>query len=111
TAGLPSPVSRRTAGVVADQLASETIAYTQAHRRPASSAARMISGRTVAFLLLVALLVILTVVPLATVVVGSFRPMGMPLSAGWTLQHYTQVWGDAYTYVLVRNTLVFALGA
>src|SRR5262245_18862751 len=70
-----------------------------------------ITGRMIVFLLLAALLVVLTIVPLATVVVGSFRPTGMPLSTGWTLEHYASVWGDPYTYVLLRNTFIFAFGS
>ena len=35
----------------------------------------------------------------------------MPLSPGWTLDHYVKIWSDPYTYVLVRNTLVFAVGS
>ena len=53
----------------------------------------------------------LTLVPLATVIVGSFRPLGLPLSPGWTLEHYVKIWSDPYTYLLVRNTIVFATGS
>jgi iron(III) transport system permease protein len=88
-------------------IAAHPSAFPHASRR----ASRLISGRTLAFLLLAALLVILTVVPLATVIVGSFRPMGMPLSPGWTVEHYVTIWTDPYTYALLADTLVFALGS
>ncbi len=60
---------------------------------------------------LLAALVILTAVPLATVVVGSFRPEGLPLSAGWTLAHYIGIWSSAATYRLLGDTLLFAFGS
>src|ERR1700752_2701418 len=86
---------------VTEQLASDTIGIAQPRPRTVATARpRFLTGRMLAFVLLAMLLALLTVVPLATVVVGSFRPMGLPLSAGWTLDHYAQVWGDAYTYVL-----------
>jgi iron(III) transport system permease protein len=96
---------------MADQLASPTVLRARPARRSGFGMAGLIRGRTVVFLLLTALLLVLTVVPLATVVVGSFRPFGLPLSAGWTLDHYIKVWSDPYTYVLVSNTLLFALGS
>jgi iron(III) transport system permease protein len=79
------------------------------HRRDGLS--RLIPARTVTFAGLAILLVFLTLVPLATVIVGSFRPMGLPLSPGWTLDHYVKIWSDPYTYMLVRNTVVFAVGS
>jgi iron(III) transport system permease protein len=57
------------------------------------------------------LLVILTVVPVITVLVGSFRPLGLPLTSGWTLGHYVSIWTNSYTYSLLFNTLVFAFGS
>jgi iron(III) transport system permease protein len=72
---------------------------------------RLIPARTATFVGLAVLLVFLTLVPLATVIVGSFRPLGLPLSPGWTLEHYVKIWSDPYTYVLVRNTIVFATGS
>ena len=97
---------------MADQLASETIAYPQKHRLP--SAPRHRASSAVALSpssLLTALLVVLTVVPLATVVIGSFRPFGLPLSPGWTFEHYVTIWSDPYTYALLKDTLIFALGS
>src|SRR5262249_40055853 len=96
---------------VTGQLASQTIGLAQKRRAARVATPGFISGRVIALLLLAALLVVLTIVPLATVVVGSFRPTGMPLSSGWTLEHYTSVWGDPYTYVLLGNTLIFAFGS
>ena len=57
------------------------------------------------------LLVLLTVVPLVLLLVGSFRPDGLPLAAGWTFAHYIDVWGSAYDWWLVVNTLIFAGGS
>src|SRR5678809_1547499 len=59
-------------------------------------------------LALAALLLVLTVVPVLTVIVSSFRPSGLPLSDGWTLQHFAKVWSTASTYRLVADTLIFA---
>jgi iron(III) transport system permease protein len=54
------------------------------------------------------LLVLLTLVPLVVLLVASLRPEGLPSSPGWTLDHYTEVWGSARNWRLVANTLVFA---
>src|SRR5690606_24186341 len=59
----------------------------------------------------VLLLTVLTVVPLLMVLVASFRPAGIPNSAGWTFAHYLRVWGDPFTYRLVGNTMLFAVGS
>jgi iron(III) transport system permease protein len=61
--------------------------------------------------LLAVLLALLTVLPVATVIVASFRPSGLPLSDGWTLEHFFKVWSSAYSYRLVWQTLVFAAGS
>lgn len=53
-------------------------------------------------------LALLTLVPLAVLLVGSFRPDGLPTTPGWTVAHYVRVWGSAYNWRLVANTLVFA---
>jgi iron(III) transport system permease protein len=53
-------------------------------------------------------LVLLTLVPLAVLLVASLRPEGLPSSPGWTLDHYTEVWGSARHWRLVANTLVFS---
>src|SRR6185437_6001870 len=53
-------------------------------------------------------LAVLTLVPLAILLVGSFRPDGLPSSRGWTLDHYIAVWGSPYDWQLVADTLVFA---
>jgi iron(III) transport system permease protein len=67
--------------------------------------------RVVLAVVLALLIGALTVVPLATVVVGSFRPMGFVGGEGFTLEHYAQVWGSAHTWDLIANTLVFAAGS
>lgn len=58
-----------------------------------------------------ALLVLLTVVPLTLLLVGSFRPDGLPLTSGWTFAHYIDVWGSAYDWWLVADSLIFAGGS
>lgn len=86
-------------------------AFEIARSRPSLVLPRLGGGRAFAFLILVGILLLLTVVPLVTVMVGSFRPTGMPLGQGWTLANYARVWGDPYTYTLMKNTLAFALGS
>lgn len=71
---------------------------------------RWFSSRFDALVLLV-VLALLTIVPVITVIVGSFRPFGLPLSSGWTIQHYVSIWSAPYTYTLLVNTLLFAVGS
>lgn len=73
--------------------------------------ARYVGAKWLLFLALAALLAVLTVVPLITVLVSSLRPLGLPLGSEWTLDHYREVWSSAYTYELVWQTLVFAVGS
>lgn len=56
-------------------------------------------------------LIVLTIVPLAVLLIGSVRPEGLPSSPGWTLNHYKEIWGSAYSWLLVANTLIFAGGS
>ncbi|HEY8694960.1 MAG TPA: iron ABC transporter permease [Chloroflexota bacterium] len=58
-----------------------------------------------------AVLVVLTLSPVAAVVIASFRPSGLPASAGWTIEHYVSVWTDGYTYRALGQTVIFALGS
>ena len=62
-------------------------------------------------LALAAVVAILTLVPVVTVIVGSLRPFGLPLSPGWTVQHYVNIWSAPYTYTLLLHTVVFAVGS
>jgi iron(III) transport system permease protein len=50
----------------------------------------------------------LTLAPLFTLLIGSFRPDGLPSSPGWTFEHYLEVWGTARIWRLLANSLVFA---
>ena len=50
----------------------------------------------------------LTLAPLFTLLIGSFRPDGLPSSPGWTFEHYMEVWGTARMWRLLANSLVFA---
>jgi iron(III) transport system permease protein len=59
---------------------------------------------------LLALLAYLVAVPLALLLVASFRPSGLPLDAGWGVGHYRTVYGDPDFWALLGNTLQFALG-
>ena len=59
---------------------------------------------------LLLLLLYLVAVPLALLLVASFKPTGLPLDPGWSVQHFAEVYGDAGFYRLLGNTLIFALG-
>ena len=55
------------------------------------------------------LLALLTLSPVLAVLVGSFRPQGLPLSAGWTVKHYVDVWTAGATYLALLQTIIFAV--
>ena len=57
------------------------------------------------------LLTYLVLVPLALVVLSSFRPGGFPLDPGFTLANYVTAFGDPGFPALLRTTLLFALGS
>src|SRR5687768_6946902 len=57
---------------------------------------------------LIALLSALTLVPVVSVLVGSFRPEGLPLGEGWTVEHYAAIWGSPYMFGVLVRTFVFA---
>ena len=57
------------------------------------------------------LLAYLVLVPLALVVLSSFRPGGFPLDPGFTLRNYATAYGDPGFPALLRTTLLFALGS
>jgi iron(III) transport system permease protein len=57
------------------------------------------------------LLALLTLSPVLAVLVASFRPQGLPLSAGWTFKHYIEVWTAGATYAALGQTLVFAIAS
>lgn len=59
-------------------------------------------------LLLFVILFLLTMLPLMSVVAASFRPLGLPLSNGWTTEHFRDIWSSPYTYRIVFNTIIFA---
>jgi iron(III) transport system permease protein len=67
-------------------------------------------GRTLP-LLGAGLLALLTLSPVAAVLIASFRPSGLPASEGWTIEHYISVWTDGYTYRALSQTVIFALGS
>lgn len=88
-------------------------AHLMAPRASAAAALPLRAGRALGTRRLLAAgigaaLVLLTVVPLVLLLVGSFRPDGLPLTPGWTLAHYVDVWGSAYDWWIVLNTLIFA---
>ena len=60
---------------------------------------------------LVLLLLALTIVPIAVIVVGSFRPLGLLIGDSWTTEHYVKIWTDPFTYRVIGNTLVFSGGS
>ena len=53
----------------------------------------------------------LVLVPLALVILSSFRPGGFPLDPGFTLRNYATAYGDPGFPALLRTTLLFALGS
>jgi iron(III) transport system permease protein len=57
------------------------------------------------------LLAYLVLLPLALVVLSSFRPGGFPLDPGFTLQNYVTAYGDPGFPRLLGATLAFALGS
>ena len=57
------------------------------------------------------LLAWLVLVPLALVLVSSFRPTGFPLDPGWTIGNYVKTYGSAEFWELTANTAVFAVGS
>lgn len=57
---------------------------------------------------LLVIVFLLTALPLASVIMASFRPLGLPLSNGWTLSHFQDIWSSSYTYKLIFNTFIFA---
>lgn len=61
--------------------------------------------------LLGGLLAYLVAVPLAVLLVSSFRPTGLPLDPGWTLDNFFVTYGDPDFYVLVWTTVQFAFGS
>lgn len=59
---------------------------------------------------LLALLLYLVAMPLALLLVSSFKPTGLAFDPGWSLVHFQRVYGDGDFYRLLANTLQFALG-
>jgi iron(III) transport system permease protein len=53
----------------------------------------------------------LVLVPLALVILSSFRPGGFPLDPGFTLGNYVTAFGDPGFPALLRTTVFFALGS
>src|SRR5574341_494882 len=86
-----------------------------------TAAARRYSGlsiwpapmRGTMFPLLLTLLVLgLVAAPVVVLVVASFRPAGeLPFTGQvWTVATYSEIFGNASTYPLLRNTLLYAAG-
>jgi ABC-type sugar transport system permease subunit len=68
--------------------------------------AEVISNRRLFVGALGVVLALLTLGPLATVLVSSFRPDGLPLSPGWTFDNYISVWSDSYSWMLLLAWLI-----
>lgn len=75
-------------------------------RRRSGAGSRWLPG-----LSLGALLGYLVLVPIVMLVWSSFKPTGMPLEGGFTLDHYRDVYGDPATVGLAWNSIVFAFGS
>ena len=70
-----------------------------------------IFARWLPTLLLGSLLIYLVALPLVFLGISSFRPSGMPLDPGFTLDNYAEVYGSPGFWRLVRDSAVFAAGA
>jgi iron(III) transport system permease protein len=57
------------------------------------------------------LLSYLVLVPLALIVLSSFRPSGFPTDPGFTLANYFAVYGDPNFFTLLETTLSFGIGS
>ena len=57
------------------------------------------------------LLAYLVLLPLALIVISSFRPGGFPLDPGFTLANYIKAYGDPGFPALLGATVLFALGS
>src|SRR5271169_4224461 len=57
------------------------------------------------------LLADLVLLPLALLVLSSFRPGGFPFDSGFTLANYTTAFGDPGFPALLWTTLLFAFGS
>jgi iron(III) transport system permease protein len=57
------------------------------------------------------LLAYLVLLPLALIVISSFRPGGFPLDPGFTLANYVKAYGDPGFPALLGATVLFALGS
>jgi iron(III) transport system permease protein len=73
------------------------------------------TARSVAIVIVVAVLVYLVLGPLMMLVVSTFRDSqgALPFSPGatWTLENYTKVFLSPTTYQLLGTTLIFSMGA
>ncbi|MEQ8710597.1 MAG: iron ABC transporter permease [Rhodospirillales bacterium] len=68
-------------------------------------------ARWVPSLSLGVLLAWMVLVPLALVLISSFKPTGFPSDKGWTTENYSDVYFSAEFWELVGNTVQFAFGA
>lgn len=80
-------------------------------REPGSSGMARILREYALPVTLLIVLVLLALLPVAAVLLGSVRPTGMPTTPGWTLSHYLEIWTSPFTYRLIANTFVFAVGS
>ncbi|MGI9625945.1 MAG: carbohydrate ABC transporter permease, partial [Longimicrobiales bacterium] len=53
----------------------------------------------------------LVVVPLALLVLSSFKPDGFPTDPGWTLSNFRKAYGDPGFLRLLLTTLAFVVGS
>jgi iron(III) transport system permease protein len=67
--------------------------------------------RWLPFLLMGTVLGYLILVPLALLVIGSFKPEGLVLDPGFTINNYVNVYFTHDFFQLLRATLTFAIGA
>ncbi len=60
---------------------------------------------------LLPILIYLVIVPMAMLLLSSFRPTGLPADPGFTLDNYIAVYSDPSTFRLMANSLLFSTGS
>ena len=78
---------------------------------PLFSLLRAKVGQCLPLLILAPVLIYLVVVPLALLLLSSFRPEGLPLNSGFTLANYVDAYLGPDFLPLLKNTVFFAIGA
>ncbi|MBB6309960.1 ABC transporter permease [Xanthobacter tagetidis] len=78
---------------------------------PTSLRERLPRGKTLVWIGLSIILGWLVVVPVALLILSSFKTEGFPTDAGFTLRHYVEAYTDPELRVVLFNTLVFTVAS